>query len=109
MPAYTGQVRLTGIDQPGLLYRLTDVLTEHNLNIEHLQTEQHVRTGSAPQLFTTHCVVSGAVSPNVPKLKAALKGLSDQLGVVCTVEPKKRRLSSIKSMTSGKVPGKPKY
>ena len=32
-PAFAGQVSLTGIDRPGLLYRLSGVLARYGLNI----------------------------------------------------------------------------
>ena len=86
------QVSLTGVDRPGLLYRLSDVLASHGLNIDHLQTEQHRTRGSANQIFTTHCHVCGNVSPDVKKLKSALKQLESDLGVRCSLELTESRL-----------------
>lgn len=98
MPAYSGQVRLIGERRPGLLYRMVEILSAYGLNIEHLQSEQHVRS-TGGQLFHATCVVTGAKHPDVAALKAALLALEKELDVSCILEPKMRRLASAKSMT----------
>ena len=44
-PVFTAKLWLTGVDKPGLLYHLSNVIADQKLNIEHLQTEQHQPTG----------------------------------------------------------------
>lgn len=90
-PVFTGKLWLTGVDKPGLLYHLSQAVAEQGLNIEHLQTEQHVQ-GIGPtsqQVFSAHChVCSGAsgAAPDVSKLRTRLKELEAQLGVSCSFE-----------------------
>jgi len=86
-PAFVGKVWLTGVDQPGLLYHLSQTLSDQGLSIEHLQTEQHMpnRTGG-PQLFSTHCHVIGEAHPDMVALKRSLKELEGKLGVACSIE-----------------------
>jgi len=104
-PAFTGQVSLSGVDRPGLIYHLAEVLTAQGLNIEHMQTEQHRRRGAdAPRLFTTHCFVVGDQKPNVRLLKAELRRLEADLGVVCLLEQGDTRLH--RSTSSTYVTGK---
>ena len=44
---FSAKLWLTGPDKPGLLFRLSEVISEQKLNIEHLQTEQHKRCAIA--------------------------------------------------------------
>lgn len=98
VPAFSGNVSLSGVDRPGLLFKLSDVLSEHGLNIEHLQTEQH-RTKSASDTtqskqsyFSTHCHVCGHTKPDMPALRAALKKLEKELDVLCILQVTDARL-----------------
>lgn len=86
-PAFSGRVWLTGLDKPGLLFHLSQALSEHEINIEHLQTEQHHQSSpDSPQLFSTHCHVVGEKQPDMAALKHSLKKLEEELGVVCSIE-----------------------
>jgi len=89
-PTFSGQVSLTGIDRPGLLYALSDVLSAQGLNIDHLQTEQHLMPagdrGDMPPLFTTQCHVCGTTSPDLAALRKELKQLEADLGVRCSLK-----------------------
>lgn len=85
---YSAHVRLTGPDRPGLLMRLTHVLAEHKLNIENLQTEQHMppRSARREQLFTVYGHVTAEEPPDAGKLKADLNRIRDETGVICEME-----------------------
>lgn len=86
-PTFTGQVSLTGLDRPGLLYHLSDVLAGQGLNIDHLQTEQHrMPSPESPALFTTHCHVCGDTRPDIDTLRDQLKSLEADLGVHCNIQ-----------------------
>jgi len=93
-PAFTGTVSLTGVDQPGLLFRLCDTLSTFGLNIEHLQTEQHRTMGGASQYFTTHCHVCGDKHPELGTLRAALQKLEEDLNVKCDIQLTDSRLAA---------------
>ena len=61
-------------------------MTRQGLNIEHLQTEQHAKTGDT-HAFSAHChVVSDTAVPDVAKLRAKLKELEKQLECKCSLE-----------------------
>jgi glycine cleavage system regulatory protein len=86
-PTFAGQLSLTGVDRPGLLYALSDVLSAQGLNIDHLQTEQHLMpAGDMPPLFTTQCHVCGTTSPDLDALRKELKQLEADLGVRCSLK-----------------------
>jgi len=90
-PTFTAKLWLTGVDKPGLLFHLSQAVAEQGLNIEHLQTEQHVQGSGAnsKQVFSAHChICSGAAGslPDIAKLRARLKELEAQLGVSCSLE-----------------------
>ena len=82
-PAYTANVRLTGPDQPGLLMRLTEMLASHGLNVEHIQTEQHVQPSDPgkPRLFSCSGIVSCAEEPDAEAIGASIRQLRSDLKV----------------------------
>uniref|UniRef100_A0A7S2IVA5 ACT domain-containing protein n=1 Tax=Haptolina brevifila TaxID=156173 RepID=A0A7S2IVA5_9EUKA len=84
-PVLVAKLWLTGVDKPGLLYRLSQVIGEQHMNIEHLQTEQHA---GDTKLFSVHChvVSSNRAVPDLKQLKMRLKELEGKLGVRCAVE-----------------------
>jgi len=85
-PVFAGKVWLTGVDKPGLVYRLCEMLTEQGLNIEHLQTEQHAATDDSPRLFSTHCHVHGSREPDLTVLRQNMRALEKELSVRCDLE-----------------------
>jgi len=86
-PALVAKLWLTGQDRPGLLYHLSEAISEQQLNIEHLQTERN-EMADAHQLFSVHChvVSSDCAVPDISKLKARLKQLEKTLNVRCSLE-----------------------
>ncbi|KAG8470809.1 hypothetical protein KFE25_009230 [Diacronema lutheri] len=87
-PAYSAHVRLTGPDQPGLVMRLTELLAQHGLNVEHIQTEQHVppRNASKPRLFSLCGIVSSQLEPDSRAIEDSIKQMRDELNVTCMIE-----------------------
>jgi glycine cleavage system regulatory protein len=93
-PAYTASVRLTGPDQPGLLMRLTEVLAQHGLNVEHIQTEQHTppKSKSKPRLFSLSGIVTSQLEPDAAAINDSVKQLRDELKVTCAIEREDSRM-----------------
>lgn len=87
-PRYCASVRLTGSDRPGLLFKLSELLSRHNMNVENLQTEQHhaPTDSKSPQFFTLHGLVTCKKVPDAEVLSADIAKLQDELGVLCEVE-----------------------
>ena len=81
VPKFVASISFTGVDRPGLLFRLSDVLTTQGLSIEHLQTEQHRSKRGQPHMFTTSCHVCSSVTPDRAALRKALKDLESELDV----------------------------
>lgn len=94
LPAFTAHVRLTGPDQPGLVMRLTEVLAQHGLNVEHIQTEQHMppRSSAKPHLFSLSGIVSSQLEPDSRAIEASIKQMRDELKVVCVIEREEGRI-----------------
>lgn len=88
LPAYVAHVRLTGPDQPGLVMRLTEVLAQNGLSVEHIQTEQHMppRSASKPRLFSLSGIVSSQLEPDSGAIEASIKQMRDELKVTCVIE-----------------------
>lgn len=85
-PAFTAKLWLTAEDKPGLLFHLSELISQQGLNIEHLQTEQHANQGAA-HAFSAHChVVSETATPDIAQLRAKLKELEARLGCKCSLE-----------------------
>lgn len=87
-PSFSAHVRLSGPDQPGLLMRLTEELAAHGLNVEHVQTEQHVppaRKG-LQRRFSLSGIVTAPVKPDSESLNLAIESLKKELNVQCYVE-----------------------
>ena len=86
-PAYLASVRLTGPDQPGLLMQLTEMLASHGLNVEHIQTEQHVAPADPrkPRLFSCSGLVSGAEEPDAKAMAASISRMRRELKVTCEI------------------------
>ena len=86
-PAYLASVRLTGPDQPGLLMQLTEMLASHGLNVEHIQTEQHVAPSDPrkPRLFSCSGLVSGAEEPDAKAMAASISKMRRELRVTCEI------------------------
>lgn len=87
--AFSAKLWLTGPDKPGLLFRLTEAVSDSKLNIEHLQTEQHSSLmPSGEKLFSAHChvVAPTAEAADVAGLKRRLAELEGSLGVRCSLE-----------------------
>lgn len=82
---FCAKVWLTGADRPGLLYRLTDLLAEQNLNIEHLQTELD-EMKSQEDVFCLSCLITGEHQPDVGQLKAGMRTLEKEHGVACSLD-----------------------
>lgn len=85
---YCASVRLTGSDRPGLLFRLSQLLARHDMNVENLQTEQHhAPTDSmTPQVFTLHGLITSNHVPDPEALADDVAKLQEELGVLCEVE-----------------------
>lgn len=87
---FTADVRLTGEDRPGLTMKLASILGEYGLNIEHLQTEQHVGAPGSPRLFSLHGVATSPTKPNMQRLTKKVAELEQELNVLCSIALKEK-------------------
>jgi len=87
-PAFEAHVRLTGPDQPGLVMKLTELLASHGLNLEHVQTEQHVqpKNKSQTRLFSLNGLVTSATEPDSKAINESLEQIRRELKVTCILE-----------------------
>lgn len=86
---FCAKVWLTGADQPGLLYRLADLLTVQHLNIEHLQTEldEMVHHKRQEDVFCLSCLITSEQQDvDVGQLRAGLRKLEKEHGVACSLD-----------------------
>lgn len=83
-PGTPWMISVYGADQPGIVYRVTDLLARNNVNIVDVTT--HVTEGD-------EAVYTMLIEASVPKdtdetlLSRSLANLAEELGVACTARP----------------------
>jgi glycine cleavage system transcriptional repressor len=86
--AYRGQLTLSGADNPGIVHRVTKILSTNGLNIDKLETSDELAPGGSTVLFKmkgiAHAYAPLASGFDVGKIKNELLELGDSLN--CDIE-----------------------
>ncbi len=80
------QLEVTGADHPGIVHKVTQVLTQHQLNISTLDTETRDAPMSGNLLFVARATLQGPGDVDLDQLQAALEQLADDLVVDVSLE-----------------------
>jgi glycine cleavage system transcriptional repressor len=78
------RVRTYAMDQPGLVYRITDLLQRHHINVEELETRSHPRPETGAPLFSMDLLMTVPSTVQVKIVRRELEALCDELN--CDVE-----------------------
>ncbi|MDB4972272.1 MAG: Glycine cleavage system transcriptional antiactivator GcvR [Myxococcaceae bacterium] len=78
------RVHTYAMDQPGLVYRITDLLQRHGINVEELTTRSQPRPESGAPLFSMELLVTVPASIPIRHVRAELERLCEELN--CDVE-----------------------
>ena len=78
------RVNTYAMDQPGLVYRITDLLQRHGINVEELTTRSQPRPESGAPLFSMELLVTVPVALPIRTVRAELERLCEELN--CDLE-----------------------
>lgn len=88
--SYTGHLRATGSDQPGILLKVTSLLAELELDVVSVQCNQRYQYGgpghSTEQLFQIEGAVRAFTPVDREHLEARLIEFEKQSGIVCGIQ-----------------------
>jgi glycine cleavage system transcriptional repressor len=78
------RVQTFAMDQPGLVYRITDLLQRHGINVEELTTRSTPRPETGAPLFSMELLVTVPPSVGIRAVRGELEQLCDELS--CDLE-----------------------
>lgn len=81
------QVEVTGADNEGIIHDLTRYLSEHNINIETMDTDVIKAPMSGTPLFRMAGIIVVPPELSYSELKDALADIGDELGIDTAVSP----------------------
>lgn len=87
---YSGRFTLTGADNPGIVHRITSIISNHHLHIDKMETSQEDAPFGGTSLFRMECIAT-AMSPlgdgfNAEVIKDELQNLGDMMNCDITLE-----------------------
>eukprot|EP00543_Licmophora_paradoxa_P002045 CAMPEP_0202441782 /NCGR_PEP_ID=MMETSP1360-20130828/1288_1 /ASSEMBLY_ACC=CAM_ASM_000848 /TAXON_ID=515479 /ORGANISM="Licmophora paradoxa, Strain CCMP2313" /LENGTH=142 /DNA_ID=CAMNT_0049056919 /DNA_START=375 /DNA_END=803 /DNA_ORIENTATION=+ len=88
---YTGFLNLEGADNPGIVYKVTNLLARHNLSIQKMKTSDEIAPHGGATLFHMQAVVH-AFEPmarefDISKVQSDLEAVGDSLNCNISLEP----------------------
>ena len=87
---YRGQLTLEGADNPGIVYKVTKILSSNGLNIDKMETSDELAVGGSTVLFkmkgVAHAYEPLASGFDVGKIKEELSDLGDSLNCDISLE-----------------------
>jgi len=87
---YRGELSLKGADNPGIVNKVTKILSSNGLNIDHMETSDELAPGGSTVLFRmkgiAHAYEPLSAGFDVSKIKEELTGLGDDLNCDITLK-----------------------
>ncbi len=83
------RIRVIGMDHPGIVHRLARFLSQHNINIEDLDTESYPAPHTGTQMFAVNMVVEIPSDTAIRKLRDEFISLCDERNLDADFEPLK--------------------
>ncbi|TNF35161.1 MAG: ACT domain-containing protein [Gammaproteobacteria bacterium] len=81
------QIRVIGMDHPGIVHRLARFLSQHNINIEDLDTESYPAPHTGTPMFAVNMVVEIPSDLAIRKLRDEFISLCDERNLDADFEP----------------------
>ncbi|HEY9052693.1 MAG TPA: ACT domain-containing protein [Gammaproteobacteria bacterium] len=81
------QIRVIGMDHPGIVHRLARFLSQHNINIEDLDTESYPAPHTGTPMFAVNMVVEIPNEIPIRKLRDDFIDLCDERNLDADFEP----------------------
>lgn len=85
------RVNTYAMDQPGLVYRITDLLQRHGINVEELTTRSQPRPETGAPLFSMELLVTVPPTVAIRAVRSELERLCDELNCDLDVSQAKPR------------------
>jgi glycine cleavage system transcriptional repressor len=85
------RVATFAMDQPGLVYRITDLLQRHGINVEELTTRSQPRPETGAPLFSMELLVTVPPSVAIRAVRSELEQLCEELNCDLEVSQAKPR------------------
>jgi glycine cleavage system regulatory protein len=73
------ELELVGLDRPGLVREISQLLAQHAVNVEELVTDRSSAPMSGEMLFRARARVHVPADANLPQLRAGLERLANDL------------------------------
>jgi glycine cleavage system regulatory protein len=89
-PARAMELDLVGLDRPGIVREIAQLLAASGVNVEELTTDRRSAPMSAEMLFEAHARVHVPAGTDVAALRAALERVASDLVVEVKLEERKR-------------------
>ena len=84
---YRMPIRVIGMDHPGIVHRLARFLSQHNINIEDLDTESYPAPHTGTPMFAVNMVVEIPSDLAIRKLRDEFISLCDERNLDADFEP----------------------
>ena len=86
----SGRFTLTGADNPGIVHRVTTIISKHQLHIEKMETSDDDAPFGGTSLFQMECIAT-ATAPlakgfNAEQIKNELENLGDMMNCDISLE-----------------------
>eukprot|EP00586_Coscinodiscus_wailesii_P016611 CAMPEP_0172497946 /NCGR_PEP_ID=MMETSP1066-20121228/107393_1 /TAXON_ID=671091 /ORGANISM="Coscinodiscus wailesii, Strain CCMP2513" /LENGTH=231 /DNA_ID=CAMNT_0013270993 /DNA_START=47 /DNA_END=742 /DNA_ORIENTATION=+ len=92
---YSGRFLLEGVDDLGLVYKITSILARHALSIETMETSEHIGPYGGTTLFTIDSIVTASKplpkSFNIDEIRKELVEAGDKLNCDVSLEDNVKR------------------
>lgn len=83
----TFRLRTYAMDQPGIVHRITHLLSSHGVNIEEMQTRLDAKSYSGTPQFSMEMTMTLPGSLSIKTLRAEVEALCDSLNCDVELEP----------------------
>lgn len=86
-PLQAYELRATGVDQAGIVAKITRCLAEHGINITTLHTHTHPEPGSGTAIYTMQVQLDIPAAVGIPTLHQRLEAIADSLHIHIDLMP----------------------
>jgi len=83
------QVTVVSIDQPGIVYDISDFITSRNLNIEEIETKTYPAAHTGTTMFSLNMTISIPADSSISSLREELITFCDDLNLDATFESRR--------------------
>lgn len=83
------QVSVVSMDHPGIVHKISDFFSSHNLNIEEIETQTYPAAHTGTQMFSLDMIISIPADKSIRALRDEFLIFCDDLNLDATLESKR--------------------